>query len=92
MSGTAGAWNALYDGKSFIAAFKAPSNISSFIVSAPSLSSGYKGVSISGDIKCGGLWATGGISGGTSVTLSSYSGGNGGPGGGGPGGGRPGGW
>jgi len=92
MSGTAGAWNALYDGKSFIAAFKVPSNISSFIVSAPSLSSGYKGVSVSGDVKCGGVWATGGITGGTSVTLSNYTGGNGGPGGGGPGGGRPGGW
>ena len=91
MSGTAGAWNALYDGKSFIAAFKAPSNISNFIVSAPSLSSGYKGVSVSGDGKCGGVWAKDGISGGSSVTLSDYSGGNGGPGGGGPGG-RPGGW
>jgi hypothetical protein len=92
MSGTAGAWNALYDGKSFIAAFKVPSNISSFIVSAPSLSSGYKGVSVSGEVKCGGVWATGGITGGTSVSLSNYTGGNGGPGGGGPGGGRPGGW
>ena len=90
MSGTAGAWNALYDGKSFIAAFMAPSNISSFIVSSPSLSSGYKGVSVSGDGKCGGIWATDGISGGSSVNLSSYTGGNGGPGGG-PGG-RPGGW
>ena len=91
MSGTAGSWNALYGNKSFIAAFKAPSNISSFIVSAPSLSSGYKGVSVSGETLCNGVWATGGISGGTSVSLSSYSGGNGGPGWGGPGGGRPGG-
>ena len=92
MSGTAGAWNALYNGKAFIAAFKAPSNISSFIVSAPSLSSGYKGVSVSGASACDGVWATSGISGGTSVTLSAYSGGNGGPGGpGGPGGGWPGG-
>ena len=86
MSGTAGAWNALYDGKAFIAAFKAPSNISTFIVSAPSLSSGYKSVSVSGEGKCNGAWATSGISGGTSVTLSNYTGGNGGPGGGGPGG------
>ena len=86
MSGTAGAWNALYDGKSFIAAFKAPSGISTFIVSAPSLSSGYKSVSVSGEGKCNGAWATSGISGGTSVTLSNYTGGNGGPGGGGPGG------
>ena len=92
MSGTAGAWNALHDGKSFIAAFKAPSNISSVIVSAPSLSNGYKGVSISGEGKCNGVWATEGISGGSSVSLSNYTGGNGGPGGGGPGGGRPGGW
>ena len=91
MSGTAGAWNALHDGKSFIAAFKAPSNISSVIVSAPSLSNGYKGVSISGEGKCNGVWATEGISGGSSVSLSNYTGGNGFPGGGGPGGGRPGG-
>ena len=91
MSGTAGAWNALYNGSSFIAAFKAPSNISSFIVSAPSLSGGYKGVSMSGEAKCGGVWAVDGISGGSSVSLSNYTGGNGGPGGGpgGPGGGRP---
>ena len=95
MNGTAGSWNALHDGKSFIAAFKAPSNISNFIVSAPSLSSGYKSVSVSGDAKCNGVWATEGISGGSSVSLSNYTGGNGGPGGGGPGGpggGRPGGW
>ena len=92
MSGTAGVWNALYDGKSFIAAFKAPSNISNFIVSAPSLSSGYKNVSVKGEDKCNGVWATDGISGGSSVTLSNYTGGNGGPGGGGPGGGWPGGW
>ena len=92
MSGTAGAWNALYNGKTFIAAFKAPSNISSVIVTAPSLSSGYKSVSVSGEGKCNGVWATEGISGGTSVSLTQYSGGNGGPGGGGPGGGWPGGW
>ena len=91
MSGTAGSWNALYDGKSFIAAFKAPSNISTVIVSAPSLSSGFKGVSVSGEAKCGGVWAPEGISGGSSVTLSSYTGGTGGPGGG-PGGGWPGRW
>ena len=77
-------------GKSFIAAFKAPSNVSSFIVSAPSLSSGYKSVSVSGNGKCNGVWATSGISGGTSVSLTNYTGGNGGPGGG-QGGGRPGG-
>ena len=70
MSGTAGSWNALFDGKSFIAAFKAPSNISSFIVSAPSLSSGYKGVSVSGKEKYGGIWAVDGISGGSAVSIS----------------------
>ena len=88
MSGTAGSWNALSDGKSFIAAFKAPANISSVIVSAPSLSSGYKGVNVSGEAKCGGVWAVAGITGGSSVSLSNYTGGAGGPGGG-PGGGRP---
>ena len=91
MNGTAGSWNALYNGKSFIAAFKAPSNISTFIVTAPSLASGYKGVSVSGESKCNGVWAVDGISGGSSVSLSNYSGGGGGPGGGGPGGGGPGG-
>ncbi|MBQ3942305.1 MAG: carbohydrate-binding domain-containing protein [Bacteroidales bacterium] len=90
LNGSAGSWNALYNGKSFIAAFKAPSNISTFIVSAPALASGYKGVSVSGESKCNGVWAVDGISGGSSVSLSNYSGG-GGPGGGGPGGGGPGG-
>lgn len=70
MSGTAGAWNALHNGKSFIAAFKAPSNIASFIVSAPSLTSGYKGVSVNDNGKCGGVWATDGISGGSAAPLS----------------------
>lgn len=86
MSGTAGAWNALYNGKSFIAAFKAPSSLSSFAVSAPSLSAGYKNVTVSGTPLCNGVWATEGISGGSSVSLSTYSGGQGGPGGGGGGG------
>ncbi len=93
MSATAGSWNALYNGSSFIAAFKAPSGLSSFAVSAPSLSGGYKGVSVGSTTYCNGIWATSGISGGTSVSLSSYSGGNqgGGPGGGGNQGGGPGG-
>lgn len=91
MSGTAGAWNALYNGSNFIAAFKAPSSISTFIVTAPSLSGGYKSVSVSADTKCSGVWATDGISGGTSVSLSNYTGGGGGPGGG-PGGPGGGGW
>ena len=85
MSGTSGAWNALYAGKSFVAAFKAPAGISSFIVSAPSLSAGYKSVTVSGTPQCNGVWATGGISGGSSVSLSAYNGSTGGPGGGGGG-------
>ena len=83
MSGAAGAWNALYDGTSFIAAFKAPGNISNFIVSAPSLAGGYKSVSVSSDGLCGGVWAKDGISGGSAVSLSGYSGSGGFPGGGG---------
>lgn len=86
LSGTANAWNALYDGSKFIAAFKAPSNLSSFAVCAPSLSKGYKGVNVGGTTYCNGIWATSDISGGTAVSLTTYSGGNGGgPGGGGGG-------
>ena len=95
MSCTAGSWNALKTSSGFIAAFKAPSGVSSVAVSAPSLASGAKGVSVSGTTSCNGIWATSGISGGTSVSLSSYSGGQGGggnQGGPGGGGGRPGGW
>ena len=84
MSCTAGNWNALYDGNSFIAAFKAPSNVSSVAVSAPSLSQGYTGVSV-GEGLCNGVWAIGGISGGSSVSLTTYSGGSGPGGQGGPG-------
>ncbi|MBQ8071179.1 MAG: carbohydrate-binding domain-containing protein [Bacteroidales bacterium] len=89
MSCTSGGWNSLYGNSSHIAAFKAPSGVSSVVVSAPSLSKGYKGVSVSGTTYCNGIWATSGISGGSESSLSSYSGGNsgGGPGGGGPGGG-----
>ncbi len=90
MSCTAGGWNALHNGSDYIAAFKAPSGISSVAVSAPSLSKGYTGVSVGGTTYAGGIWATSGISGGSSVSLGSYSGGGnqGGPGGngGGPGG------
>ena len=91
ISGTANAWNALYNGSQFIAAFKAPSNLSTFAVTATSLQSGYKGVSVGETTLCNGVWATSDISGGTAVSLGTYSGG-GGPGGGGgyPGGpGRP---
>ena len=92
MSCSAGKWNALtVDGTAF-AAFKGPSSISSYIVSAPSLSAGLKNVSVSGTPKCNGAWAVEGISGGSSVSLSDYTGGGGGghgPGGPGGGGGRP---
>ena len=90
MSCTAGTWNALHNGSSYIAAFKAPSGVSSVVVSAPSLKSGYKNVSVGSTTYCNGIWATSSISGGTSVSLSGYSGGGtagGGPGGGGFGGG-----
>ena len=88
MSCTAGSWNALHNGSSYIAAFKAPSGVSSVVVSAPSLKSGYKGVSVGNTTYCNGIWATSSISGGSSVNLSSYSGGGGNAGGGGnPGGG-----
>ncbi len=88
MSCAAGGWNALHNGSSYIAAFKAPSGASTVAVSAPSLKSAYKGSSVSGSTLCNGIWATSGISGGTTSNLGTYSGGQGGPGG--PGGG--GGW
>jgi hypothetical protein len=87
MSCTAGSWNALHNGSSYIAAFKAPSGVSTVAVSAPSLKSAYKGSSVSGESLCNGIWATSGISGGSTSTLSTYSGGMGGGGMGGPGGG-----
>ncbi|MCR4564752.1 MAG: carbohydrate-binding domain-containing protein [Bacteroidales bacterium] len=79
MSCTAGSWNALYNSGSYLCAFRAPSGISSVTVSAPSLSAGYKGVSVSGTTYAEGYWAVSGISGGTSVSLKSSS--SGGPGG-----------
>ena len=88
MSAASG-WNALWDGSNFIAAFKSPANVSSFAVTAPSLATTcYKGVSVSSEAICSGTWTTSGISGGTSVTLTTYSGNSGGPGGN-PGGGGP---
>ena len=88
MSCSAGAWNGLWNGSAFLAAFKAPSGISSVAVSAPSLDKGYTGVSV-GNGLCNGVWAADGISGGTAVSLGTYTGNQGGgPGGGGfPGGG-----
>ena len=65
---TAGSWNALYDSKDYVVAFKAPSGVSSF----------YKGVSVSGETFCNGIWAKSGISGGTVTNLGTYSGGMGG--------------
>jgi hypothetical protein len=93
MSCSAGNWNGLWNGSAFIAAFKAPSGVSTVAVSAPSLSQGYTGVSV-GETTCNGVWAADGISSGTAVSLGTYSGGQGGPGGGGfpggpGGGGRP---
>ena len=86
MGCTAGSWNALSDGSGYTAAFKAPSGVSTVAVSAPNLKSAYKGVSVSGTTLCNGIWATSGISGGSTSSLSTYSGGMGG-GMGGPGGG-----
>lgn len=74
MSATANKWNALYGDNAFIAAFKTPSGASSLAVSAPSLSKGYKDVSV-GSSLCNGIWAVSGISGGSSVSLGTYSGG-----------------
>ena len=83
MSCSAGNWNALHNGSAYIAAFKAPSGVSSVAVSAPSLSKGYTGVSVGGTPLCNGTWASSSISGGSAVSLSTYSGGGAGPGGGG---------
>lgn len=90
MNCTADGLNALHDGSSYIAAFKAPAGVSSVAVCAPSLKKGYKGMSVGGDTYAGGTWATTSISGGSSVSLGTYTGG-GGPGGNPPGGGPGGG-
>ena len=93
MSCTAGSWNSLTGASGELCAFKAPSGVSSVVVSAPGLSAGKKGVSVSGETACEETWALpsdASISGGTSVTLSAYSASSGGGPGGGPGGpGRP---
>ena len=75
---TAGSWNALYDSKDYVVAFKAPSGVSSVAVTGPTFRSFYKGVSVSGETLCNGIWAKSGISGGTVTNLSTYSGGMGG--------------
>ncbi len=79
---TAGSWNALYDSKDYVVAFKAPSGVSSVAVTGPTFRSFYKGVSVSGETFCNGIWAKSGISGGTVTNLGTYSGGMGGMGGG----------
>ena len=78
MSCTAGSWNALHNGSSYIAAFKAPSGVSSVAVCSSGLSKGYKGVIVGSTTYANDVWATSSISGGTAVSLSSYSGGGGG--------------
>ena len=75
-------------------AFKTPSSGgSSLVVSGASQPTLKSGVTVSGGTECfDGMGNTGGtISNGSTVSLSTYSGGNSGPGGGGPGGGGPGG-
>ena len=90
MSCTAGKWNSLTGSDGELCAFKAPSGVTSVVVSAPGLKSGKKDVTVSGGTYyCQGTWTLAGIStisGGSSVNLSTYtsSGGNT-PGPGGPG-------
>lgn len=74
MSAKAGSWNAICNGSgAVIAAFKAPSGLSSFAVTGPSISTtAYKGVTVSGSVYCNGVWAAS-SSGGSSVTLSKYT-------------------
>ena len=73
MNAKAGAWNSICNGSgAVIAAFKAPSGLSSFAVTGPSISTtAYKGVSVSGSALCNGVWAAS-SSGGTKVSLSEY--------------------
>lgn len=74
MNAQAGAWNSICNGSgAVIAAFKAPSGLSSFAVTGPSISTtAYKGVSVSGSALCNGVWASS-SSGGTKVSLSKYT-------------------
>jgi len=94
-SGSTSTWYALVVGSETFA-FKTPNtNASTIVVSGASQPSLYKGVTASGtDIFKGIGYFPASYSGGSSVSLSAYSGSSGGgPGGGGPGGGgRPGGW
>ena len=88
-------WYALYNGDNVVLAFKTPSSGgSTLVVSTSGTTSLKSGVTVSGGTEYfGGAGNIGGtVSGGSSVTISEYSGGSGpGGGGGGPGGGGPGG-
>ena len=93
---TKGAWYGLYSGSTLVLAFQIPSTGtmgSNLIVSTAGTASLKKGVTVSGgtSIWDGLGYADATVSGGSTLSLSSYSGGGGGPGGG-PGGGGPGGW
>ena len=80
-------WYALYDGNGLALAFKTPSSGgSTLVVSTSGTSSLKSGVTVSEGTSCfNGMGNVGGtVSGGSTITLSSYSGGNGmggGPGG-----------
>ena len=83
-------WYALYNGSDLVLSFKTPSSGgTSLVVSTSSTPSLKSGVTVSGGSEYfSGMANVGGtVSGGSSVSLSSYSGGNGGGGGWGPGGG-----
>ena len=87
-------WYALYNGSELALAFKAPSSGGSTLVVSTSGTTTLKsGVTVSdGTVYFGGMGNIGGsVSGGSDVTLSSYTGGGGGLGGGGGPGGGPGG-
>lgn len=97
-SGSTNTWYAMTVGETTFAFMTPSSNASTIIVSGASQPTLYKGVTPSGTAIFNGMgYYPAAYTGGSSVTLSTYSGGNsggGGPGGGGPGGGGhgPGGW
>ena len=87
-------WYALYNGDDLALAFKTPSSGgTTLVVSTSGTTSLKSGVTVSGGTTYfGGVGNIGGtVSGGSSVSLSSYSASSGGGGGGNPGGGGPGG-
>ena len=89
-------WYALYSGSDLAFVFKTPSSLSTstFVVSTSGTTSLKSGVTTSGGSSILNSYALSNptVSGGSSVSLSTYSGGNSGGGGGHGGGGRPGGW